>query len=260
VGVVWTHEVTPLLAAATQVNANVQLALDALRQGRFVLLFDAEGREEETDLVVASEFASPAHIRDMRTTAGGLICTTVPAEFHERLGLPYLSDILSAAAPQNPLLGRLTNATVPYENGPSKPSFGLTINHRDTFTGVTDNDRALTITRLSALVRARASRSSRQLQDEFAKEFKAPGHVNLLNAHPQLLAKRRGHTELSTALCDLAGLSGSATICEMMNGPSGRALPKAQAIKYAAQNGLVFLEGKEVVEAWEQNARGPRRA
>jgi 3,4-dihydroxy 2-butanone 4-phosphate synthase len=255
-----SEAVTPLVASITQVDANIQAALEALQNGEFVLVFDAEGREEETDLVVASEFSSPARIREMRTQAGGLICTTVPAEFHERVGLPYLSDILSAGAPNNPLLGRLTNATVPYENGPSKPSFGLTINHRDTFTGVTDNDRALTITRLSALIRARSQRSTRQLQDEFAKEFKAPGHVNLLNVHPQLLAKRRGHTELSTALCDLAGLSGSATICEMMNGPSGRALPKAQAIKYAAQNGLVFLEGKEVVAAWEQKNRGQRPA
>jgi 3,4-dihydroxy 2-butanone 4-phosphate synthase len=244
----------------TQHAPRVEAALRSLRAGQFILVFDADGREEETDLVVASEFASPAHIRTLRSEAGGLICTTVPADVHERLGLPYLSDVLTGAAATNPLLGRLTNATVPYETGSSKPSFGLSINHRDTFTGVTDNDRALTITRLAALVRARAQKSSRALQDEFAREFKAPGHVHLLNVHPQSLAKRKGHTELTTVLCELAGLSGSATICEMMNGPSGRALTKAQAIKYAAQNGLAFLEGNEVVEAWQNRPRGEKPA
>ena len=216
------------------------------------MLYDADGREEETDLVVASGAVTPAHVRTLRTEAGGLICTTVPAEYHLRLGLPYLSDVLHEAGAANPLVARLANGEVPYEQQGSKPSFGLSINHRKTFTGVTDNDRALTVSRLASLVADFGRRSVEWSRDAFAAEFKSPGHVFLLNAHPKLLDGRRGHTELSTALVGLAGLSPTATICEMMNGPSGKALPKAEAIKYAAQHDLVFLEGAEVVRAWQQ--------
>lgn len=227
----------------------VATALQQLQQGRFVLLYDADGREEETDLVVASEHVTAAHMATLRTDAGGLVCTTLHPRHHQALGLPYLVDVLREAAAESPILRRLTEAVVPYEGRGSKPSFGITINHRDTFTGVTDADRALTISKLAALLRATPEQD---LAEEFPRQFKAPGHVNLLNAHPQLLAARQGHTELATCLVDLAGLTPSATICEMMGGPEGRALPKPDARAYARRNGLAFLEGKDVVEAWRR--------
>lgn len=247
------------LASVQSLSPQIARAAQELRSGGFVMLYDADGREEETDLVVASQFCSPDHIRRMRSDAGGLICVTLHPDLHGRLGLPYLSDLIAEAGDRHPLLARLANGRVPYESQGSKPSFSLSINHRDTFTGVTDNDRALTISRLAALAMRAPTLSDPILADEFASQFKSPGHVFLLNAQPELVARRRGHTELSTALLELAGLAPTATICEMMNGPSGRALPKADAIKYAAQNGLVFLEGREVISAWEQTvgARKP---
>lgn len=226
-------------------------SLQALREGRFVLLYDADGREEETDLVIASQFVTPDAIRHLRTAGGGLICTTLPPAFHQALGLPYLADVFSEARTQHPILARLADAPVPYEGGGSKPSFTVSINHRRTFTGITDNDRALTITSLATLAAQGGQVSDRQLQDDFVRQFKAPGHVFLLNAKDGLLRSRRGHTELSTALMELAGLVPSATICEMMNGPSGRALPKDQAIAYAGTHGIPFLGGAPVVDAWE---------
>jgi 3,4-dihydroxy 2-butanone 4-phosphate synthase len=122
-------------------------------------------------------------------------------------------------------------------------------------TGVTDADRAKTIQAVAALSKRMAPGKGAALADEFARTFRAPGHVFLLNARRGLVEARRGHTELATALVSLAGLTPTATICEMMNGPSGRALPKADAIKYAAQNGRVFLEGTEVIEAWQRRGR-----
>ena len=236
----------------TRADTGIEPALEALRSGRFVLLYDAEGREEETDLVIASEFVSPATIRHFRTLGGGLICTTLDPEFHRALHLPYLADVLAEAGRSNPILARLADARVPYEPGSSKPSFGLSINHRETFTGVTDNDRALTISRLAALVRQQGRIPDAELEERFGREFKSPGHVFLLNARPGLVAARRGHTELSTALMALAGLAPSATICEMMNGPSGRALPRAGAVDYAKARGTPFLTGDDVVRAWER--------
>jgi 3,4-dihydroxy 2-butanone 4-phosphate synthase len=244
----------PALQATTD---RVGQAIEALHRGQFVLLYDADGREEETDFVIPSETTTPDAVRRMRLDGGGLICTTLHPRVHGALDLPYLADVLLEAGRTNPLLGRLAQASVPYEPGSTKPSFTLSVNHRKTFTGVTDNDRSLTI-RALAQVAAQAGRAAdAELRDRFAAEFKAPGHVFLLNAHPTLLRGRRGHTELATALMELAGLAPSATICEMMNGPSGRALPKSGAIKYAAQNGLVFLEGREVLDAWMRATNDP---
>lgn len=227
-------------------------ALEALCAGRPILVYDADGREEETDIVYASEFTTPAAIRHMRAEAGGLICTTIPPAFHEGLRLPFLSDVFFDASDDHRILARLVSGEIPYEPAGAKPAFGLTINHREVRTGVTDADRSKTITAVADLVKRLELTPASTVADLFARTFRAPGHVFLLNARKGLVAARRGHTELSTALVTLARLTPSATICEMMNGPSGRALPKADAIKYAAQNDLVFLEGAEVVEAWER--------
>lgn len=243
-----------MVPARLQTLTLIEAAIDELSHGRPVLLYDSEGREQETDMVFAGEHTTPQAIQTLRTQAGGLVCATLDATFHQRLGLPFQSDLLEAAGARQPLLRRLAQADVPYEHQPgSKPSFTLSINHRKTFTGITDNDRSLTIRALSDLVQDASNQATAQLEDAFATQFKSPGHVFLLNAHPKLVAARRGHTELATALCRLAGVAPVATICEMMNGPSGRALPKRDAIKYAGENGLVFLEGREVIEAWQTN-------
>lgn len=242
---------TPILQAE-ETGQRVARALKTLREGGLVLLYDADGREEETDLVVASEYVSPATIRYFRSLAGGLICTTLHPRFHQALALPYLSDLLASLGADHPLLARLSEAPVPYESTGSKPSFTISINHRDTYTGITDNDRALTISRLAALLHRAGRVPSAELRERFAQEFKSPGHVFLLNAREGLLETRRGHTELSTALLGLAGLTPTATICEMMNGPSGRALPKTAAMAFAKAHKVPFLTGADVVAAWRQ--------
>ncbi len=84
---------------------------------------------------------------------------------------------------------------------------------------------------------------------DFGANFRAPGHVFLLNASRGLLNERKGHTELSTALLEMAGIYPSATICEMM-GDDGRSLPKEKAKEYASKNGKCFLEGKDIIEHW----------
>ena len=60
-------------------TTNIEQAINALREGKFVLIFDSDSREAETDMVIASEKMTPESIRTMRKDAGGLICTTVPA-------------------------------------------------------------------------------------------------------------------------------------------------------------------------------------
>lgn len=224
----------------------VSLAVEALRRGQFVLVYDAEGREEETDLAIASEFATPNAIRTMRKDAGGWICTTVPPDAREKLGLPYLADVLQASAATYPVLRELVPDSLPYDR---RSAFSITISHRDTYTGVTDTDRSRTIVRFAELAREARRRENGWAMRAFSTEFRAPGHVALLNPAPGLLEERKGHTELATALLLIAGLSPSATICEML-GDDGDALRKDDAKRYAEARALVFLEGREILEAW----------
>ena len=227
-------------------DSPVVRGLNDLRHGRFVLVYDGEGREEETDLAIASEFVTPAAVRVMRTQAGGWICTTVPPTAREQLGLPYLADVLEASASRYPILQKLVPEALPYDR---RSAFGIPVSHRDTYTGVTDDDRARTITRFAELAREAIRRENGWAQRAFAAEFRAPGHVALLNPAPDLLAERQGHTELCTALVQMAELVPSATLCEML-ADDGRALQKDDAKAYAQARNLVFLEGREILEAW----------
>jgi len=228
---------------------DVREALEDLRNGKFVLVYDSDRRERETDIVVASQFVTPEHIRTLRKDGGGLICTTVPAVAWKRLGIPYLADLFHEAREAHPLLGELIPNDIPYD---VKSAFAITINHRRTFTGVTDRDRALTISQFSKMVNeALGFRGpDEELRKTFGRLFRAPGHVSLLNAAEGLLSARSGHTEMATALVSEAGLIPSATICEMM-ADSGKALSKASALAYAGECGLCFLDGNDVKSFWE---------
>src|SRR2546426_8197505 len=72
----------------------LERAISALRRGEFVLVYDGDGREEETDLTMASEFVKPDSVRILRKEAGGLICATLSGEVRERIGLPFMADVL----------------------------------------------------------------------------------------------------------------------------------------------------------------------
>ncbi len=226
--------------------ADLEQALDALRRGAFVLIYDGDGREEETDLTIASEFVTPAAIRTLRKEAGGLICTTLSGEVRARLGLPFMAEVLRRAGDAYPILSAVSTEDMKYDR---HSAFSISVNHRDTFTGVTDVDRATTIARIATVAREAIRRENGWAAHVFADEFRSPGHVPLLNATQPLLEERRGHTELTTALMLMAGLAPSATICEMM-ADDGRALSKEDAKAYARERNLVFLEGQDIVRAW----------
>jgi len=218
-------------------------ALKELKKGNIVLIYDEDGREAETDIVVAAEHAKPAHIRTMRKDGGGLICTAVHHEISEKLKLPFLVDIWNHTSDKFTVFDELTPNDIPYD---AKSSFSITINHRKTFTGITDKDRSLTITAFSQI-----SENAMNGYDpkEFGKNFRSPGHVILLNASEGLLAKRKGHTELSVALMEMADLTPVATICEMLDDDGG-SLSREKAEEYAKKNGLVFLMGRDIIDAY----------
>jgi len=232
-------------------TAAVLKALQELKEGRIILIYDADGREEETDMVIASESVTPAAVRILRKDAGGLICTTADTRIQKALGLPFMTELFLGMAEHYPVMRGLMPNDIPYD---VKSAFGITINHRKTFTGITDNDRALTIHEFASLARKALTSEDGWAKKEFGKNFRAPGHVHLLNTAERILEMRFGHTELATALVIMAGLVPSATVCEMM-GDDGKAMSKKDAKSYAQEHGLVFLEGAEIIDAWRASKR-----
>lgn len=217
----------------------------ALAAGEPVLIFDAADREGETDLVFLSERATPELIRLARREAGGLICTAISEELRRRLELPYYAELLRRAAPEFPTLRGLSEKPR-YD---ARSSFGITINHRTNFTGVPDNDRAATVRAVGEIARRAAALSDEELRAEFRAAFVSPGHVPLLYAAPALLAERKGHTELAVSLARMAGLSESATVCEMLGDSGGARDPEAARL-FARSRGYEFLEGARLTEVW----------
>jgi 3,4-dihydroxy 2-butanone 4-phosphate synthase len=221
----------------------VDAALDALREGRFIFIYDADGREEETDFVMAAEHVRPEHIRQMRKEGGGLIFLMVGNGVATKVGLPFMVDIQMVAAARYGVLQAFVPDDIPYD---TKSSFSVTINHRNTFTGITDKDRALTVSEFGRLGARVVDMPDAEALDEVGRAFRSPGHVPICVASAQPLQERFGHTELSVAMLMMAGLTPVAVGCEMM-ADDGGSLPRSKARAYAKANGSPFLEGKEVV-------------
>jgi 3,4-dihydroxy 2-butanone 4-phosphate synthase len=220
----------------------MEQAIAAFREGKFILLYDFDDRERETDFAIRADAVTSRHVMWMRKDGGGLICTAVHPEAARVLGLPFARDLMSAYAAVEQL------GDIPYDRK-NTSSFSLWVNHRDTYTGITDRDRALTITAIADQVEHAMNGGGTR----FHQIFRTPGHVAILRAADGLLEKRCGQTELSIALAAFAGITPAVTICEMLDDATGLALGKEDAIRYASRHGLVFLEGKDVMEWWREN-------
>ena len=214
----------------------VEEAIAAFRDGQPVCVHDFDDREGETDIVYPAGAVDVAAVERLRNDAGGLICVGLSASVADAAALPYLSDAIDHPASEAEHLA--------YGD---RSSFSLTVNHRDTFTGITDEDRSLTITELADFAAGVENGDSLDAGD-FATEFRAPGHVHLLRAADGLLDERQGHTELGIALAQAADQPPAAVVCEMLDDDTGRALSTAAAREYAATQGIPFVDGEGLVE------------
>jgi len=219
-----------------------------LKQGKFILVYDSEKREGETDFVIASQFVTSESIKRMRKDGGGLIFLMISNEVAHTFKLPFLADLYTQINGTYPVLKELVPNDIPYD---TKSSFSLYINHRETFTGITDTDRSLTMKKFSESIEKTKNMDSNLAVQELGQEFRSPGHIPICVASKQLLNERKGHTELVIALMEMAGLIPAGSGCEIM-GDNGNALSKKDVICYAEKNDLTFLEGKEIIEAWKQ--------
>ena len=219
-------------------------AVEALRDGKVICLYDYDNRERETDLVVPAKFITPQLVYQLRRDAGGLMCVAIDPVACTNLGIPYIADVLQYVGSSGNGFGAIASiyekaGDVPYD---TKSSFSLWVNHRKVYTGITDVDRALTIRELAAITDSALNGN----RVSFGSQFRSPGHVPLLRAAPHLLHERRGQTELSIVLARAAQVTPAMVMCEMLDGETGKALTKADAMAYARKNGLAFVEGTEV--------------
>ena len=219
-------------------ESNVVKAIKLLGHGEPVFIHDSSSRENEVDMVYHACFIDYKRIALLRKVAGGLICYSMPKSLGEALGLKYMSDILRDSG-----YVELTSRTLRYGD---PPNFSLWINHINASTGIRDIDRALTIKELDNVVKLIIEGRVGEAKKKFYNEFIAPGHVPVLLGRG--LNVRRGHTELSIALAELAGLRPSVVITEVLD--EGEAMPVSRVKEIASSLGSVVVEGDEIVSEW----------
>ena len=162
--------------------AKIEDALQALARGRMIVVVDDEDRENEGDIIAASETVTAETVAFMMNHARGLICVAMEGERLDALDIPLM---------------------VPRNTESHKTAFTVSVDYiPGTTTGISAADRAATV---------RALMDPKAQPDDFAR----PGHIFPLRAHPNGVLSRPGHTEAAVELCRLAGLKPSGVICEV---------------------------------------------
>ena len=165
-------------------TSSIEEIIEDARNGKMFILVDHEDRENEGDLVIPAQMATPDAINFMATYGRGLICLSMTSERIDQLGLELMS----------------TNNSSRHET-----AFTVSIEAREgVTTGISAHDRARTVA-----VAIDASKT--------AADIATPGHVFPLRARDGGVLVRAGHTEAAVDLSRLAGLNASGVICEIMN-------------------------------------------
>ena len=222
---------------------------ETLRKGEPILVFDESDREGETDIFFSAKHVSNLSIRFLRKNGGGMIFIASDNLASTKLGLPFSHDIFESVgniSDDFTVVRKMLEHTIPYDK---KSSFSLFINHKDTFTGISDYDRALTSKSFAELLEASVSLSDSEAQKKISDSFRIPGHVPVCIADQELVKARKGHTELIVSLLKLVNMNPVAVGCEMV-GDDGNSLSPEKAKAWASEEGYLFLEGQSIVEAY----------
>ena len=180
--------------------------------GGMVIIVDDEDRENEGDLVVATEKVTPEALAFMMNHGRGLICVTIGKEIAQKLNLPL---------------------QVLYNNSPFQTPFAISVDHISVIPGgVSASARAKTMIALLE-------------PSSVATDFVSPGHVFPLIAHEAGVMGRRGQTEGSFDLARLAGLSASGVICEVLS-PDGTMLRGEELAAFARQHALPITSVEDI--------------
>ena len=191
-------------------------ALEALRQGKMILVTDDPDRENEGDLICAGEFATTENVNFMASFAKGLICMPMDEAHIAKLGLRQM----------------VANNTDNHET-----AFTESIDHVRTTTGISAEERGFTA-RMCCDVNAAPA------------DFRRPGHMFPLAAKPGGVLQRNGHTEATVDLLRLAGLTPIGLCCEIM-AEDGRMMRMPALAEFAEQHRLVMITIEEL-QRWRR--------
>ena len=191
----------------------IEEALEDLRQGKMILCTDDPDRENEGDFICAAEFATTENVNFMAMYGKGLICMPMGEEICRKLHLPQM----------------VSNNTDNHET-----AFTVSIDHKDTTTGISAQERGLT---------------ARMCVDDNAKpeDFRRPGHMFPLLAKQNGVLERNGHTEATVDLMRLAGLKECGLCCEIMR-DDGTMMRTPELKELAMEHGIKFISIKALQE------------
>ena len=185
---------------------SIEEVLADLAAGKVVVMLDNEDRENEGDVICASEFATTENVNFMAKYARGLICMPMDDSYVEKLNLPQMC---------------ITNT----DNHCT--AFTVSVDHVSTTTGISAYERGIT---------------ARKFVEEDAKpeDFRRPGHMFPLLAKKNGVLEREGHTEATVDLCRLAGLKECGLCCEIMR-EDGTMMRTPELMKLAKQWDIKFI-------------------
>ena len=194
--------------------ATIEEALEDIRDGKMVVVCDAEDRENEGDLVLPAQFATPEAVNFMAKEGRGLICLALTPERCDELGLDLM------AAKNESALGTAFTVSIEAREGVT--------------TGISAHDRARTI---QVAIDPRSG----------TEDLKQPGHIFPLKAKAGGVLERTGHTEAGTDLARLAGLEPAAVICEILN-DDGTMARVSDLVDYTRRHGLKMITVADLIE------------
>lgn len=200
--------------------SKIEDAVNALARGGMIVVVDDENRENEGDIIVASDAVTPETIAFMMKHARGLVCVAMQGERLDALDIPLM---------------------VPRNTEFLKTAFTVSVDYiHGTTTGISAADRAATV---------------RALMDETTvpEDFARPGHIFPLRAHPDGVLGRPGHTEAAVDLAKLAGKRPSGVICEVAN-DDGTMARLPQLIEFCAQHGLPLISIEDLARHISERA------
>ena len=192
---------------------SIEEVLADLAAGKVVVMLDNEDRENEGDVICASEFATTENVNFMAKYARGLICMPMDDSYVEKLNLPQMC---------------ITNT----DNHCT--AFTVSVDHVSTTTGISAYERGIT---------------ARKFVEEAAKpeDFRRPGHMFPLRAVPGGVIERGGHTEATVDLCRLAGLKPCGLCCEIMK-DDGTMARKDDLLAFAEEHNLKISTIEKLVQ------------
>lgn len=193
--------------------ATIEEAIEAFRRGRMAIIVDDEDRENEGDLCLAAEWATPDAINEMTKIASGLVSVAMSPEMVDRIGLPMMAHRNTAH------YGTAYTVSVDARVGTS--------------TGISTYDRARTVEVLLS-------------EDATVDDFVVPGHVFPLKAVPGGVLKRAGQTEAGVDLSRLAGLKPAAVVCQILD-DAGEPARREALLALGAAHGIPVVTVSDLI-------------